>query len=128
MRGLVEALVVPFAHKLTSPTGASTSGSWSNWSGLFDLWDIEVAGGPTGAQQVFLHIEKSLDGLAAAVRHERVTLFLGLVTEALATRARQIESDRLPALDHDAFVQNLVDMAVGALAARDAAGVTRHPW
>ena len=84
---------------------------------------------PTGAQQVFLHIEKNLDGLAAAVRHERVTLFLGLVTEALATRARQIESDRPPALDHDAFVRNLVDMAVGALeAARDAAGVTRHPW
>ena len=52
------------------------------------------------------------------MRHERITLFLSLVTEALAgTAARRLDGDRVPALDHDAFVRNLVDMCVGALLA-----------
>ena len=44
---------------------------------------------------------------------------LGLVTEALAMRARVLDApgSRPPALDHHEFVTNLVDMAVGALSA-----------
>ncbi len=117
VRLLVEALVVPFAHQLTTEQGREYLRIIEQLVGLFDLWDLEVATGPTGAQTVFHHIEGRLDGLAPAVRHERITLFLSLVTEALAARARRLESDRLPALDHDAFVTNLVDMCVGALLA-----------
>jgi AcrR family transcriptional regulator len=117
VRSLVEALVVPFAHELTTEAGREYLRIVEQLVGLFDLWDIEVASGPTGAQRVFHHIESQLDGLGPAVRHERITLFLSLVTEALALRARRIESDRPPALDHDGFVDNLVDMCVGALLA-----------
>jgi hypothetical protein len=41
------------------------------------------------------------------------------VTEALAMRARLLDGPQSlpPALDHDDFVANLVDMAVGALSA-----------
>ena len=51
------------------------------------------------------------------MRHERVTILLALVSETLAMRARALEDGPPPALDHDAFVGNLVDMAVGALSA-----------
>jgi AcrR family transcriptional regulator len=117
VRSLVEALVVPFAHELTTDEGREYLRIVEQLVGLFDLWDLEVTTGPTGAQRVFHHIEGHLDGLTPSVRHERITLFLSLVTEALALRARQVDGDRPAALDHDAFVRNLVDMCVGALLA-----------
>ena len=46
-----------------------------------------------------------------------MTILLALVSETLAMRARALEDGPQPALDHDAFVANLVDMAVGALSA-----------
>jgi AcrR family transcriptional regulator len=117
LRALVEALVVPFAHKLSTPDGREYLRIVEQLVGLFDLWDVDVAGGPTGAQQVLLHIQSRLDALAAPVRHERVTILLALVSETLAMRARALEDGPAPALGHDAFVANLVDMAVGALSA-----------
>ena len=66
LRALVEALVVPFAHKLATPDGREYLRIVEQLVGLFDLWDVEVAGGPTGAQQVLLHIQSRLDASAAA--------------------------------------------------------------
>jgi AcrR family transcriptional regulator len=117
LRALVEALVVPFAHKLSDRDGREYLRIVEQFVGLFDLWDVEVAGGPTGAQQVLLHIQAQLDHIPAPLRHERVTILLALVSETLAMRARALEDDGGPVLDHDAFVKNLVDMAVGALSA-----------
>jgi AcrR family transcriptional regulator len=117
LRALVEALVIPFAHKLSTPDGREYLRIVEQLVGLFDLWDVDVAGGPTGAQQVLLHIQSRLDALPAPVRHERVTILLALVSETLAMRARALDDGPAPALDHDAFVANLVDMAVGALSA-----------
>jgi AcrR family transcriptional regulator len=117
LRALVEALVVPFAHKLSDRDGREYLRIVEQFVGLFDLWDVEVAGGPTGAQQVLLHIQAQLDHIPAPLRHERVTILLALVSETLAMRARALEDDGGPVLDHDTFVKNLVDMAVGALSA-----------
>ena len=109
--------MVPFAHKLATPDGREYLRIVEQLVGLFDLWDVDVAGGPTGAQQVLLHIQSRLDHLPPPVRHERVTILLALVSETLAMRARALDDGPQPALDHDAFVANLVDMAVGALSA-----------
>jgi AcrR family transcriptional regulator len=116
-RSLVEALVVPFAHRLGDRDGREYLRIVEQLVGLFDLWDVDVAGGPTGAQQVLLHIRDGLGHLPQALRHERVTILLALVSETLAMRARAIEDGGTPTLQHDAFVANLVDMAVGALSA-----------
>jgi AcrR family transcriptional regulator len=116
-RALVEALVVPFAHRLADRDGREYLRIVEQLVGLFDLWDVDVAGGPTGAQQVLLHIRDGLTHLSPVLRHERVTILLALVSETLAMRARAIEDGGTPALQHDAFVANLVDMAVGALSA-----------
>ncbi|HXY93651.1 MAG TPA: TetR family transcriptional regulator [Acidimicrobiia bacterium] len=118
LRALVEALVVPFAHKLADQEGREYLRIVEQLVGLFDLWDVEVAGGPTGAQQVLFHIQSQLDHLPQPLRHERVTILLALVSETLAMRARALEdAGAPPVLDHVAFVTNLVDMAVGALSA-----------
>jgi TetR/AcrR family transcriptional regulator, regulator of cefoperazone and chloramphenicol sensitivity len=117
LRSLVEALVVPFAHKLATPDGREYLRIVEQLVGLFDLWDVDIAGGPTGAQTVLLHIQGGLQQLAPPVRHERVTILLALVSETLAMRARALEDGPEPALGHGAFVANLVDMAVGALSA-----------
>jgi AcrR family transcriptional regulator len=117
LRALVEALVVPFAHALVTPEGREYLRIVEQLVGLFDMWDVDLAEGRTGAQQVMLGIQDHLDPLPAAVRHERVTIVLALVSETLAMRARRLDDGPPPVLDHDAFVANLVDMAVGALSA-----------
>ena len=117
LRALVEALVVPFAHALVTSEGREYLRIVEQLVGLFDMWDVDLAGGRTGAQQVMLGIQESLAPLPAPVRHERVTIVLALVSETLAMRARRLDDGPPPVLDHDAFVANLVDMAVGALSA-----------
>jgi AcrR family transcriptional regulator len=117
LRSLVEALVIPFAHKLATPDGREYLRIVEQLVGLFDLWNVEVAGGPTGAQTVLLHIQSGLHHLEPAVRHERVTILLALVSATLAMRARALDDGPQPGLGHEAFVANLVDMAVGALSA-----------
>jgi TetR/AcrR family transcriptional regulator, regulator of cefoperazone and chloramphenicol sensitivity len=117
LRALVEALVVPFSRELATPEGREYLEIVSQLSTMFGLWDVEMPDGPTEAQRTFRHIEACLADLPAAMRHERVTVFLGLVTEALATRARLLDGGSMPPLDDVAFVTNLVDMSVGALCA-----------
>src|SRR5262245_27457032 len=117
LRALVEALVIPFAHKLGDRDGREYLRIVEQLVGVFDLWNVELAGGPTGAQQVLFRIQDQLVHLPQPLRHERVTILLALVSETLAMRARSIEDGAAPALDHDEFVTNLVDMGVGAVSA-----------
>jgi hypothetical protein len=72
----------------------------------FDFRDVDLPSGPSETQQMFRSTDQCLPHRSPGLRHERMTTRLGLVTESLP-----------PALDHDAFVANLADMAVGALSA-----------
>src|SRR6266568_8101625 len=76
LRALVEALVVPFAHKLSDREGREYLRIVEQLVGLFDLWNVEVVGGPTGAQRVLFGIQEQLRHLPEPVRHERVTIVL----------------------------------------------------
>ena len=68
--------------------------------------------------RAFLGIKAFLPApLADNVRHERVTRFLELVSQALGSRARQIDAERTPAVAHGVWVDNLMAMAAGALSA-----------
>jgi AcrR family transcriptional regulator len=119
LRSLVEALVEPFSRVLATSDGREFLQIVSQLSMLFDFWDIELPTGPTETQLMFRSMDKCLAHLSPALRHERITTLLGLVTESLAMRARLLDGPKSlpPALDHEAFVVNLVDMAVGALSA-----------
>jgi AcrR family transcriptional regulator len=113
---LVDAVVLPQARLLHSPAGRQFLSIISQLSDLFDRWEDGAT--PAQALRAFEAIKASLPAaLNDALRHERVTRFLELVSEALGSRARQLESGRPPALPHEAWVSNLTAMAVGALRA-----------
>ncbi len=118
MRALVEAVVVPFSRMLRDEEGRQFLAVVAQLVDLFDRWDIESKRTPAQALRAFRHIEAALDrSLTPELRHERVTRFLELVTEALGARARLLANGRRPRLATAPFVANIVDMAVGALAA-----------
>jgi AcrR family transcriptional regulator len=119
LRALVDALVEPFSHQLATKDGREYLQIVSQLSMLFDFWDVDLPTGPTETQRMFRSMDQCLPNLSPALRHERITTLLGLVTESLAMRARLLDGPESlpPALDHEAFVANLVDMAVGALSA-----------
>lgn len=115
---LVEAVVLPQAALLDQPDGREFLAIISQLSDLFDRWDESERATPPQALRAFRAIERALPAtLTPGLRRERVTRFLELVSEALGSRARQVDSDRPPALPAEDFVGNLVEMAVGALSA-----------
>ena len=123
---LVEAVVLPQASLLHEPDGRAFLSIVSQLSDLFDRW--EDGGTPEQALRAFVGIKELLPAaLAANVRHERVTRFLELVSQALGSRARQIDAGRTPAVAHDIWVSNLIAMAEGALSAPERARGPRLP-
>lgn len=115
---LVDAVIAPQAVLLQDREGRQFLSIVSQLIDLFDRWADNERATPPEARRAFRAIEAALPaGLDAALRHERVTRFLEMVSEALGSRARQLDSKRPPAVAHDAFVANLAAMAVGALAA-----------
>ena len=119
LRSLVEALVLPLSADLITPGGREYLQIVSQLSVLFDFWDVSLPGGPTPTQRLFYGMHECMPNLSAALRHARIATLLGLVTEALASRARSLDGPPTehPTLDHEMFVTNLVDMALGALLA-----------
>jgi AcrR family transcriptional regulator len=118
LRELVDAVVLPQAALLDEPDGREFLAIISQLTDLFDRWDESEQATPPQALRAFRAIERALPArLTPGLRRERITRFLELVSEALGSRARQVDSTRPPALPADDFVGNLVEMAVGALSA-----------
>jgi AcrR family transcriptional regulator len=120
LRRLVEAFVVPVSSELLTEGGRDYLRIVSQLSMLFDYWDVSLPRGPTETQQMFHAMEEELSEFAPSVRHLRIATLLGLVTDALAARARRLDRELAaapPLLDHDMFVSNLMDMALGAFSA-----------
>ncbi|MFM8530095.1 MAG: TetR/AcrR family transcriptional regulator [Ilumatobacteraceae bacterium] len=116
LRDLVAAVVLPQARQLEVADGRCFLSIVSQLSDLFDRW--EEGRTPEQALRAFLGIKALLpETLPDNVRHERVTRFLELVSQALGSRARQINAGRTPAIDHEVWVANLMTMATGALSA-----------
>lgn len=115
---LVRSVILPFARKLDTADGREFLRIIAQLSDLFDAWQLESPQTPAQAQAAFIMLAAALDELPAEVRHERVTMFLMLVSNALALRARQIELGRTLHVSAEAFIANLIDMSVGALQAR----------
>ncbi len=113
---LVAAVVLPQASLLHEPEGREFLSIVSQLGDLFDRW--EEGSTPEQALRAFVGIAELLTpDLSANVRHERVTRFLELVSQALGSRSRQIDSGRTPSVTHEIWVSNLMAMAVGALSA-----------
>ena len=114
---LVCAVILPFARKLDTADGREFLRIIAQLSDLFDAWNVQAPQSPAQARSAFLMLAAALDELPAEMRHERVTMFLMLVSNALALRARQIELARILHVSTEGFIANLIDMSVGALQA-----------
>lgn len=116
LRGIVEAFVLPQADQLETESGREFLVIVAQLVDVFDLWDTPAS--PPQARRALLALRDALpEGLSPALRHERVTRFMELVSEALGTRARLLGRGRGGSITNEAFVRNLIDMAVGALGA-----------
>ena len=114
---VVCSVILPFARKLESSEGREFLRIVAQLSDLFDYWDEGAPKTPAQAHAAFVMLAAAVPDLPMEMRHERVTTFLMLVSDALALRARQIDTGRPLHVSTDAFISNLVDMSVGALQA-----------
>lgn len=114
---LVRAFVVPFAAKLETVEGREFLRVVAQLGDLFDLWEESEDTTPAQAYATMVMLAEAIPDQSNAIRHERVTTMLMLVSDALALRARQIDSGRPLNVSTDAFVANLIDMSVGAVQA-----------
>lgn len=118
LRQLVEAVVLPQAELLDERDGRQFLSIVSQLVDLLHRWDETADAAPPQARRAFLAIQDRLPpGLPPALRRERITRFMELVGSALGARSRQVDSRHPPTLSTGDFVANLVEMAVGALAA-----------
>lgn len=118
LRSLVVAYVAPQADRLDTVTGRQFLSIVSQLVDLFDRWDEDGDRTPPEAMRTFRAIETVLSKhLPPDVRRERIARFLEMVSESLGARARRIERADHLRIDNEGFVDNLVDMTVGALSA-----------
>lgn len=123
LRRIVWAYVQPQAGRLTTIEGRRFLSIVSQLVDLFDRWDEDPERTPPEAMRAFRLIERALPPtLPAHLRRERVARFVEMVSESLGARARRLQKSRSGRVDHEAYVANLIDMAVGALAAPTSAG------
>jgi AcrR family transcriptional regulator len=114
---VVRAFVLPFARKLETEEGREFLRVIAQLTDLFDFWDEGPPGTPAQAHASLSMLAAAIPDQPREIRHERVTTLLMLVSDALALRARRIDQNRPLQLSHAEFVDNLIDMSVGALQA-----------
>lgn len=118
LHDLVRAFVLPQTHLLASAEGREFLSIISQLNDLFDRWDADESVTPPQAMRNLRMLESAMPpGVPAHVKRERLSRLLELVTEALGSRARQVSNGQPTRLDDATFVDNLIDMADGALSA-----------
>ena len=113
----MRCLVVPYASLLDEEPGRSYLRIVAQLRGRFAAWRVESDAATTQHLAQILDELESRPGPPLAVRRERVLALIMLLTAAVAERARRIDDLSGNDLDHDAFVDNLVDMCAAVLTA-----------
>jgi AcrR family transcriptional regulator len=116
-RDLVAALVVPYAAHLTTPDGRDYLRIVAQLSATFSSWRTQGTGTGPRLIEILSILESRPDHVPEAVQRERVIEMIMLMTVAASERARMLEKQPDPELDHAAFATNLTDVLVGVLEA-----------
>lgn len=120
LRGLVAAVVEPTAQLLTTEEGRDflrIMEQLSDWSGLGSGRPNPVLDGTLLAAQLRRLSGTLVARLGPTVARERVALLVTFLTGALAERARARAAGSRQRLGHGRFVDHLVEVLTGALAA-----------
>jgi len=116
-RELIAALVLPYAAHLSTPSGRDYLRIVAQLSAGFSAWRGPNPGTGPHLREILGVLEERPQGLAPAIRRERVVELIMLMTVAMAERARIIEAGRRLELDEPTFTGNLTDVLVGVLEA-----------
>lgn len=117
LAALVDCLVVPYGALLLTPEGRSYLRIVAQLRGRFAQWRVASDSHTT------VHLAHILDEIErrgagdAAVRRERIVAMIMVITATTAERARVIDEQQVPELDHDRFVENLVAMCAALVRA-----------
>lgn len=117
---VVRMVVQPIAGQLTTPEGRDflrITAQLAEFSGLREARpSLDIGGTALAVQLGRLEalIAEDVDGSSA---RERVASLVTFLTASLAERARAVERDSAPTMDHQRYVDELVDMLAGAMSA-----------
>jgi AcrR family transcriptional regulator len=114
LEGSVRALVVPLSEALRTRDGRQYLRIVAQAMAELGVRD-ELTTEPPNARAAVTAIVAALDDIPDRTRAVRVAHAVLFITDALAHRARIIDARRPVALEHDAFVEDLVRTIVGAL-------------
>lgn len=119
LRMVVDALVRPTADELKTQDGRHFLRiivQLTDDTGVRSRKVPPPLRGTTLARQLSL-VEQAISHLPGAVRRERLSAAVLLLTSSLAERARRLDARRRSHLSDDLFVSNLVEMIVALLVA-----------
>ena len=114
---LLRALVTPMEHCLDTRSGRDYLRIIAQFVGRFATWDRDDNPTHEHLRTLLRRLEARPEHLPAEIRRERVVAMIMLMTASMAERARLIESGAPLDLDHDRYVDNLVDMLAGVIEA-----------
>jgi TetR/AcrR family transcriptional regulator, regulator of cefoperazone and chloramphenicol sensitivity len=117
---VVRAVVAPTAARLSTEDGRDFLRIVAQLAGQAGIRTHTVPAPLAGTallRQLELLEACCLDRLPQPLALERIAVVIGMLTAALAERARHLDEGLRPLLEHDEFVANLVAMVVAALAA-----------
>lgn len=120
LAAVARGVVDPVADELATPDGRDfvrIIAQLAGHAGVRTATTPAAIAGTALAQQLVLLEERCRDDLPEPLARERLATGIGMLTAALADRARQLDDGREPLLSHAVFVQNLTSMLVAALQA-----------
>lgn len=120
LRAVVGAIVGPTAELLATEDGRDflrIMDQLAAWSGVGTTTPNEVLTGTVIGEQLRLLLQLLEARIEPALARERVALLVTFLTAALAERARSREAGTRQRLNHERFVEHLVNVLSGALGA-----------
>ncbi len=121
LRSLVEAIVDPTADLLATDDGRDflrIMEQLADWSGVGSGRQAAPLQGTVIGTQLEALTRRLGERIGPELARERVALMVIFLTGALAARARSVEAGQRQRMSHQRFVDHLVDVLTGALAAR----------
>lgn len=114
---IVDALLTPYASSLLHEAGRHYVQIVDQLRGQFVGYASVAGDGEPHLRRLLELIDARPRSLSPALRRERMIAMVTLMTAVVAERARTIEAQRSPTIDHGDFVQNLSAMLVGIIEA-----------
>lgn len=120
LHALVRAIVEPTAAELAHEDGRDflrITAQLAGQAGVRTSTPPAPMGGTALAEQLRSLERCCRADLPEALARERIATVIGMLTSALADRARLLDEGGVPLLEHEAFVANMCAMIVAALRA-----------